>query len=258
VSGTPGNTHVIDELGFEHWFSDGLSCGRVRVVPGMLVPGTQIVGIGLLAVLADLASGQPTTGPVTPTTDLSVHVAHLRPMESITLVARVLKFGATLMFVETMLMADEEVEPFATSLATFMSRPVVQMTPQEPSPTRLSQPLQERIGAEVLRPGVAQLALRADILNDHHQGTVQGGLLAVLAEVSAASLWAEGEPHLVTDLDIRYLNRVKVGPVRASARVVVDGWRGTVVDVTLVDAGNEMRPVAHVSTICVPQAAAER
>jgi uncharacterized protein (TIGR00369 family) len=132
------------------------------------------------------------------------------------------------------------------------------MTPQEPSGTRLRQPLQERIGAEVLRPGVVQLALRADILNDHHQGTVQGGLLAVLAEVSAASLWAEGEPYLVTDLDIRYLNRVKVGPVRASARVVVDGWRGTVVDVTLVDAGNEMRPVAHVSTLCVPQAAVER
>jgi len=258
VSGTPDQTHVIEELGFEHWFSDGLSCGRVEVVPGMLVPGTPIVRIGLLAVLADLASGQPATGPVTPTTDLSVRVARLRPMESITLAARVLKSGATLLFVETLLTADEEPEPFATSLATFMSRPVVQMERLEPSRTRLTQPLAERIGAEVVGPGVAELALRADILNDHHHGTVQGGLLAVLGELSAASLWAEGEQRLVTDIDIRHLNRVKVGPVRASARIVVDGWRGTVVDGTLVDVGNGGRAVAHVSTICVPVEAAER
>ncbi len=258
MSGTPGQTHVIEELGFEHWFSDGLSCGRVQVLPGMLVPGTRIVRIGVLAVLADLASGQPASGAVTPTTDLSVHVADLRPMESITLVARVLKSGATLLFVETMLTADEEHQPFATSLATFMNRPVVHTPPQEPSGVRLSQPVADRIGAEVLRPGVAELTLRPDILNDHHHGTVQGGLMAVLAEVSAASLWAEGEPHLVTDLDIRYLNRVKVGPVRATARLVVDGWRGTVVDVSLVDVGNGMRAVAHASTVCIPVGAAER
>lgn len=258
MSGTLGQTHVIEELGFEHWFSDGKSCGRVQVVPGMLVPGTQLVRIGVLAVLADLASGQPVTGAVTPTTDLSVHVVHLRPAESITLVAEVLKAGATLMFVETMLMADHEPEPFATSLATFMSRPVVQMPHQEQRPAPLSQPVADRIGVEVLRPGVAELALRPDILNDHHHGTVQGGLLAILGEVSAASLWAEGEPHLVVDLDIRYLNRVKVGPVRASAHVVVDGWRGTVVDVSLVDAGNDMRAVAHLSTVCVPVGAAVR
>jgi uncharacterized protein (TIGR00369 family) len=257
VSRSPSQKpHVLAELGFEHWFADGLSRGRVHVVPGMLVPGTQIVRIGLLAVLADLASGQPETGPVTPTTDLSVHVARLRPMETITLAARVLKSGATLMFVETLLRADDDPEPFATSLATFMSRPVVQMPPLEPAEARLSQPLHERIGAVVLRPGVAELALRDDILNDHHHGTVQGGLLAALAEICATSLWghgeAVGEAHLVTDLDIRYLNRVKVGPVRASAQIVVDGWRGTVVDVTLVDAGSGMRPVAHATTTCIP------
>jgi uncharacterized protein (TIGR00369 family) len=137
-----------------------------------------------------------------------------------------------------------------------MSRPVVQMPPLEPAEARLSQPLHERIGAVVLRPGVAELALRDDILNDHHHGTVQGGLLAALAEICATSLWghgeAVGEAHLVTDLDIRYLNRVKVGPVRASAQIVVDGWRGTVVDVTLVDAGSGMRPVAHATTTCIP------
>ena len=62
----------------------------------------------------------------------------------------------------------------------------------------------------------------------------------------------------MTDLDIRFLNRVKVGPVRAMARRVVAGRRGEVVDVTLHDAGDGMRPVAHVSTTCVPVLGAEQ
>jgi acyl-coenzyme A thioesterase PaaI-like protein len=85
-------------------------------------------------------------------------------------------------------------------------------------------------------------------------GTVQGGILATLGELSAESLWAGGAPYLVTDLDIRFLNRVKVGPVRAIARRVVAGRRGEVVDVTLHHVGSDKRPVAHVSTTCVPLA----
>jgi acyl-coenzyme A thioesterase PaaI-like protein len=253
VSRTSSQTHVIDELGFEQWFSDGMSCGRARVLPGMCVPGTQLVRIGVLTILADLVSGQPESGSVTPTTDLSVHLVRPRPMEWITLSARVLKSGALLLFVETMLTADEEREPFATSLATFMSRPVERVERPEPAAVRLDQPFGSRIGAEVLRPGVVEIAPRDDILNVIH-GTILGGILATLGELAAESVWAGGEPHLVTDLDIRFLNRVKVGPVRATARRVVAGRHGEVVDVTLHDVGNAMRPIAHVSTTCIPVA----
>ena len=256
MSGTSSRTHVIDELGFEHWFDAGVSCGRAQVVPGMCVPGTPIVRIGVLAILADLASGQPESGPVTPTTDLSVHLVRVRSMEWVNLAATVLKAGSSLLFVETLLTADDEQEPFATSLATFMTRPVVRLDQPEPVEVRLDQPFGSRIGAEILRPGAVELALRDDILNVFH-GTVQGGILATLGELAAESLWAEGEPHLVTDLDIRFLNRVKVGPVRATARPVVSGRRGEVVDVKLFDAGNDMRPVAHVSTTCIPVAGAQ-
>jgi uncharacterized protein (TIGR00369 family) len=257
VSRTSSQTHVIDELGFEHWFADGQSRGRARVVPGLCVPGTPFVRIGVLAILADLVSGQPESGPVTPTTDLSVHLVRVRPMEWVYLAATVLKAGASLLFVETMLTADDEQEPFATSLATFMTRPVERLDHPDPVDVRLEQPFAARIGAEVLRPGVVEMAPRDDILNVFH-GTMQGGILATLGELAAESLWAGGEPHLVTDLDIRFLNRVKVGPVRATARRVVAGRRGEVVDVSLHDAGDAMRPVAHVSTTCVPVAGAQQ
>jgi acyl-coenzyme A thioesterase PaaI-like protein len=251
VSGTSGQTHVLQELGFEHWFVDGKSWGRAPSLPGLWVPGTQFVRIGVLAILADLVSGQPESGPVTPTTDLSVHLVRQRAMETITLVATVLKQGATLLFLETLLMADDEAEPFATSLATFMSRPVQREAQPEPIDARLSQPIHSRIGAEVVRPGVVELVPRDDVANLFH-GTVQGGVMAVLGELAAESLWAEGEPHMVIDLDIRFLNRVKVGPVRATAHLLAEGPRGTVVDVALHDVGDAMRAVAHVSTTCVP------
>jgi acyl-coenzyme A thioesterase PaaI-like protein len=179
-----------------------------------------------------------------------VHLVRVRPMEWVTLSATVLKSGASLLFVETMLTADDEREPFATSLATFMSRPVERLDRPEPVTGRLDQPFGSRIGAEVLQPGVVEMAPRDDVLNIFH-GTVQGGILATLGELAAESLWADGVPHLVSDLDIRFLNRVKVGPVRATARRVVAGRHGEVVDVTLHDVGNAMRPVAHVSTTCV-------
>jgi uncharacterized protein (TIGR00369 family) len=251
VTRTSSPTHVIDELGFEHWFADGLSCGRAQVLPGMCVPGTPFVRIGVLAILADLVSGQPESGPVTPTTDLSVHLVRVRPMDRVNLAATVLKAGASLLFVETMLTADDEREPFATSLATFMTRPVERLDRPDPVDVRLDQPFAARIGAQVLRPGVVEMVPRDDISNTFH-GTVQGGILATLGELAAESLWAGDEAHLVTDLDIRFLNRVKVGPVQATARRIVAGRRREVVDVTLHDVGNAMRPVAHVSTTCVP------
>jgi acyl-coenzyme A thioesterase PaaI-like protein len=251
VSRTSSQTHVIDELGFEHWFSDGMTCGRALVLPGMCVPGTQIIRIGVLAILADLAAGQPESGAITPTTDLSVRVVRPRPMEWVTLAATVLKAGATLLVVETMLTADDEREPFATSLATFMNRRVTREEQADPVVARLDQPFGARIGARVLGRGVVELEPRHDIGNGFH-GTVQGGVLATLGEMAAESLWAADEPHLVSELDIRFLNRVKVGPVLATAHLVVAGPHGDVVVVTMLDAGNAMRPVAHVVTTCVP------
>jgi uncharacterized protein (TIGR00369 family) len=172
-------------------------------------------------------------------------------METISVAATPLKAGATLFFVETTLTADDEQEPFATSLATFMNRPVTLVNQFDLVDTRLDRPFHLRIGAEVLSPGVVELELSEDILNGHH-GTVQGGVLATVGELAAESLCSGTEAHLVSELDIRFLNRVKVGPVRGVAFPIVEGRQGKVVVVKIMDAGDDMRPVAHVSTVCIP------
>lgn len=246
-------THVLQELGYEHRIVDDTSYVRAGVLPGMLVPGTDLVRVGVLVILADLAAGQTPLGPVTPTTDLSVHVARPRPMRAVDLAARVLKAGSNLLVVETLLTADDEDEPFATSLATFLNQPVGLGHHMDRSDVRLAEPIDERIGTRVLAPGIVEVDANEDIGNGIH-GTIQGGVQATVGELAAESLFADDEPHVVTGLDIRFLNRLKVGPLRAVARPVLSGRCGRVVDVTLLDGGNSDRVVSHVSTTCVRRA----
>ncbi len=249
--------HVIDEFQLEHWNDDDTSFGRAPILPGMLVPGTEYVRIGILTVLADVVAGQPSTGAITPTTDINVQLARVRTMGQVRLVAKVLKAGATLLVTRTLLMADDDEEPFAVSMATFMNRRLERFVPRVERPgVELTVPLAERIGARFLAPGTVELDPRDDLSNGHH-GTVQGGVVATLGELSAASLAdglrSEGDgPAVVTDIEVRFLNRVKVGPARAVAEVLLEGPGGRTIGVAISDVGDGGRLTAYVVARVVP------
>jgi acyl-coenzyme A thioesterase PaaI-like protein len=243
------NTHVIGELGLEHWIDGDLSRGRATIVPGMLVPGTDVVRIGVLTILADVVAGQPATGAITPTTDINVHVLGPQPVRTVSLVSTVLKAGATLLVTETELRADDADQPFATSLATFMNRRLeLDPTDGPPAPV-LNQPFADRMGARLVAPGTVELDNHAELANGHH-GTIQGGVMATLVELAAESVGAT--PTVVTSLDIRFLNRVKVGPARAVARPVLSAGDQRMVGVTVTDVGDGHRTVAYAMTRCAP------
>jgi acyl-coenzyme A thioesterase PaaI-like protein len=245
------NSHIVGELGFEHWHVNGLSHGRVAIRSEMLVPGTERVRIGLLAMLSDLVAGQPSSGPITPTTDLRVRVVRPAEMGVVHLVARTLKVGATLAVFEVRMTADDDDRPFALSLATFMNRSVDPSEFPEHVNHPLAQPLDQRIGARVLRPGLVQLDPSPDIANSLH-GTVQGGVLAMLGELAAESAVEVDGPFVVSELDIRFLNRVKVGPVQAGAEVLSAGPGGCALGVSIGDTGNDDRSVAYVAAFGSP------
>ena len=68
-------------------------------------------------------------------------------------------------------------------------------------------------------------------------GGLQGGLIATMADVTAGQLAARSTPFghgiATTDLFIRYLRPIKVGPARAVARILRTGKRSVVVQVDI-------------------------
>ena len=100
----------------------------------------------------------------------------------------------------------------------------------------LARPLREEAGVEVLdaAEGVAQLVVTPELCNP--AGTLQGAMVALLAEAAAEDLVTTrfGAPAVVTDLDLRYLAKASEGPVRTRSRLL--GTRPDApVEIELVD-----------------------
>ena len=55
-----------------------------------------------------------------------------------------------------------------------------------------------------------------------------------------------GIETVVTGIDIRYLDPVRVGPIQARAEILSDDGRDASVNVRIVDVGNEETLVAYV------------
>lgn len=73
-------------------------------------------------------------------------------------------------------------------------------------------------------------------------GGLQGGLIATMADVAAGQLASAATPFgfgiATTDLFIRYLRPIKVGPARAVAKILRTGRRSVVVQVD-IHRGND-------------------
>lgn len=102
---------------------------------------------------------------------------------------------------------------------------------------RLSRPLREEAAIVPIDParGVVEMAVRPEVCNP--AGTLQGAMVALVAESAAEDLVGTraGAPVVVTELDIRYLARAEVGPVRTESRALGGGTYDPV-EVRLVDA----------------------
>ncbi len=104
----------------------------------------------------------------------------------------------------------------------------------------LSKPLREEAGIEVVDPaaGVVEVEVTADLRNP--AGTLQGAMVALVAEAAAEDLVATrfDRPVVVTEIDLRYLARVSRGPVRTRARLVGDRPDAPI-EVQLIDTSED-------------------
>lgn len=217
---------------------DGLH-GTASVTPEMHVPGTARLRTSILAAWADTLTGllatQVTAPRVPVTLELDVQLYRPAPASgTVDGIAAAVKVGRSV-FVASVRFTTACAEPLAVAHASFMTAPDPGITlppafdvelPR--ARKRLARPFAERAGCERRGPGLAVLPRSEDGLNV--SGTVNGGLIALVAEEAALSL-APGSA--LCSLGLRYLQPARTGPVVAAAEM-----RDGLAQVEVRDSGN--------------------
>jgi uncharacterized protein (TIGR00369 family) len=121
----------------------------------------------------------------------------------------------------------------------------------------LDQPYRDAAGVRVLdgEAGVAEIEMNNYVRNS--VGVLQGGMIAVLADVAGemAARGAAHKPLTTRDLVIQYLSQGKRGPFQSRARVVRTTEDTALSRVEVIDKGLEDRLIAVVmNTATLPSA----
>jgi acyl-coenzyme A thioesterase PaaI-like protein len=244
----------VGALGIELSLDGDLAVGRVEILPSFLKPGTDRVRVGVLATLVDMVAGSPAHGVINPTVDLRVSILGRPPSDGIVhLVCRPTKIGQRLFVGETVLHTGDISQPFARSMVTFINRLLPEASLlREPMPlTPLgAASYDESLLLREPTPGVMEMDAHEAVRNGV-AGTVQGGAQALLAEIAAERAVPD---HEVVDLEIRYLNRVRTGPVVAAGEVLPGTLDGVCVRVPITEPGPDERIVSLASILCRPLA----
>jgi uncharacterized protein (TIGR00369 family) len=106
-------------------------------------------------------------------------------------------------------------------------------------------PLHRFLGLEIEQfgdPSVVRMELTDDIRGPA-PGTIHGGILATLADVTAAFTLSGGfditrERPVTTDMHVRYFRQPKSGPITATARLIHGGRRILSAECLIVDGEN--------------------
>jgi acyl-coenzyme A thioesterase PaaI-like protein len=236
----------VNGLGISLWTEGDLALARAEVQPEFFKPGTDRVRLGVLATLVDMVAGSPAHAIINPTVDLRVTLLSPAPTSGvIELVTYPVKSGRLLFVGETLLHTGDPAQPFARSVCTFMNKPLdTQRTGIFPLGPLGADHYDASLQVREPEPGVFEMD-NHEIVRNGANGTVQGGAQALLAELTGeqALTHLEGD-FLATDLEIRYLNRVKEGPVRASAEVVPGTFDGAWVRVGMTEPPIDNRIVS--------------
>jgi acyl-coenzyme A thioesterase PaaI-like protein len=239
----------VGGLGIRLWVDGGLALGRAEIQPEYFKPGTDRVRLGVLATLVDMVAGSPAHAIINPTVDLRVTLLAPAPTDgAIELVTYPVKSGRQLFVGETLLHTGDPDRAFARSVCTFINKPLVADRSDGifPSGELGHESYDESLQIREPEPGVYEMD-NHDVVRNGANGTVQGGAQALLAELTGElaldAIDLEHEHHAV-DLEIRYLNRVRTGPVRATGEVLEGGFDGQWVRVAVHEPSADGRIVS--------------
>jgi acyl-coenzyme A thioesterase PaaI-like protein len=239
--------------GLTSWVIDGAwRHTDVEIGPDACIEGTHRPLTGVLFAYLDAVTGSPPSGPMNPTVDLQIRLFAAPRPGTVRFRARTLRLGRLLYVGEAELRHRADERPFGVGVATFVNAPV-------PFPDRVPVASAARVdrltygplrGPERIAPGTFEYA--ADL--NTPQGTVGGAELGLLAELAARDVLAGDGPVALDELDVRFLNKVRVGPLRATASPLGRRDNATTVRIEIVDAGHDDRLVTYALAACRPLA----
>lgn len=244
----PSVLAIPARLGVTGRLEDGRFELVLRPTPEVLVHG--LVRASVLTYLVDALAGitvDQDPDAWTFTTDLSLRARPLPAPRQVLATGTVLRRGRRSVTCAVELVGDDG-GPVGTAAIGFAHVPRRDGDPVKPAVTPqravelfadlpgLSGPLRDEAGIRVVdaAEGIVEVDVTPELRNP--AGTLQGAMVALVAEAAAEELLsaqADG-PVVVTDLDVRYLGQTKMGPVRTRSRLLGDGPDAPV-EVALVD-----------------------
>lgn len=257
---------VPSRLGVAARFDDGALVLELRPQQETLHHG--IVRASVLSFVVDVVAGIPLDqdGDVwTLTSDMSVRMRPIPAPERIDATGSILRQGrrSATCLVE---LITEKGAPVATGAIGFAKVPRKPTDPPKPNvplgqtpvifrdPTTLSRPLREEAGIEVIDAAEGAVMVEVTPALQNPAGTLQGAMVALLAEAAAEDLMAARfhAPFVVTGLDLRYLRKTQTGPVRTRSRLLGTGPDASV-QVELIDTSvDQITTLVFANAVPVP------
>lgn len=230
----PPDIHLLRDLAIRGTRAASETTNTLQVTPGLR--DHHGVRLGVLATLVDVSGAGVALREIAPdwiaTADLQTHLVRPVSSGSIRLECRPMRIGARRVVVDALLRDDEGAVcgtgrmAFARIPGSATTASVDDINEPRPSSYELDggRPIIESIidvcGMELVGPGQLRFDKSAYVENSF--GTVNGGVLALAAEVAAVSAaGGASTPELhARDLHIHYLEQIAAGPVAVSAEVV--------------------------------------
>ncbi len=227
-----------------------------------------IVRASVLSFVVDVVAGVPLDQDATMwtlTSDMSVRMRPIPAPRRIDATSTIVRQGKRSATCTVELRADDGA-PVATGAIGFARVPRKASDPPKPNvplgqtptifrnPKPLTRPLREEAGIQVVdaAQGIALVEVTPELRNP--AGTLQGAMVALLAEAAAEDLLEArfGPRFVVTDLDLRYLRKTEQGPVRTQSRLLGVGPDAPV-EVVLIDTSTEtITTLVYARAVAVP------
>jgi uncharacterized protein (TIGR00369 family) len=270
AGGYPPQKHMLRDLMVSMEFQGkGRSTVRAPVVPEVCTD-QGAMRVGILATLGDMVGGGLSIRAVYPdwiaTADLSIHTTGRATSGVVAAAGSVIRAGRTTVVVEVTVHQETDASAQKTAtigsvMMTFSRLPRREdnreveidedsrQTVDLAAPgSGLTRPYLDELGIRVLdeAAGVVELDMTDYVRNS--VGVLQGGTVAILADVAGqhAARRATGKRLTTSDLAIHYLLQGRVGPFRTRTKVLRTTSDTALTRVDVIDSGADGRPITVV------------